>query len=95
MENLGYLMMGVSMLFLGVALSRNSRLENFVRWQLIVSGAAGITTFVAMSLSFGTNLDTRFELAIITIDWFALVIASVVLSILFRRTYRASRSRSS
>jgi len=95
MENLGYLMMGVSMLFLGVALSRNSRLENLVRWQLIVSGAAGITTFVAMSLSFGTNLETRFELAIITIDWFALVIASVVLSILFRRTYRASPGRSS
>src|SRR3569833_1098058 len=94
-ENLGYLLMGISMYFLGMALARNSRLENFVRWQLIVSGAAGITTFVAMSLSFGTNLETRFELAIITINWFALVIASVVLSILFRRTYRASPGRSS
>jgi hypothetical protein len=86
MEDLGYLMMCAAMFFLGAALSRNCRLENFGRWLLMVSGAAGIATFVAMSLCFGTNLETRFELAIITISWFALVIASIVLGILFRRT---------
>ena len=91
MENLGYLMMGVSMYFLGMALARNSRLENFVRWQLMVSGAAGFATFVAMSLYFGTRLETRFELAIITIDWFALIIASIVLSIVFWRSSRVFR----
>ena len=91
MENLGYLMMGISMYFLGMALSRNSRLENFVRWQLMVSGAAGFATFVAMSLYFGIRLETRFELAIITIDWFALIIASIVLSIVFWRSSRGFR----
>jgi hypothetical protein len=88
MENLGYLMMGISMYFLGMALARNSRLESFVRWQLMLSGAAGFATFVAMSLYFGTRLETRFELAIITIDWFALIIASIALSILFWRSSR-------
>ncbi|HXS78111.1 MAG TPA: hypothetical protein VN753_18175 [Terracidiphilus sp.] len=95
MENLGYLMMSISMFFLGLALSHNSRLENFLRWQLIVSGKVGFATFVAMSLYFGTGLETRFELAIITIDWFSLVVASIVLSILFRRTSRISQAASS
>ena len=93
LENLGYLMMGISMFFLGVALGRDSRLERFVRWQLIVSGAAGFTSFVAMSLYFGTGLEIRFELVIITIDWFALIIASILLSMLFRRSSRAFRHK--
>jgi len=92
MENLGYLMMAVSMCFLGLALPHNSRLENLVRWLLIVSGAAAFVTFVFMSIYFGTRLETRFELAIVAIDWFALIIGSIVLSILFRRSSRVLRS---
>lgn len=95
MENLGYLMIAVSMFFLGLALGRNSRMESFVRWQLILFGASGFVTFVIMSLYFGSRLETRFELAIITIDWFALVIASIVLSVLFRRTSRVLRTKPS
>jgi len=95
MEDLGYLMMSISMFFVGAALSHNSRLEKFVRWELIVSGGAGFATFMAMSLYFGTRLETRFELAIITIDWFALTVASIVLCVLFRRKSRDLRGKSS
>ncbi len=94
MENLGYLMMGISMFFVGLALTGDGRLENFVRWQLIVSGAAGFAAFVSMSIYFGTGLETRFELAIITIDWFGLIIAAILLGILLRRSYRASLRKS-
>jgi hypothetical protein len=91
-ENLGYLLMSISMCFLGLALPHNSRLDRFVRWEMIVSGAAGLVTFIAMSVYFGVRLETRFELAIITIDWFALIIGSIVLSMVFRRSVRALRN---
>lgn len=86
MENLGYLTLAISMFFAGLALADNSKLENFVRWQMIVCGTGGFTAFVIMSLYFGVRLETRFELAIITIDWLGLIIASIALSILFRRS---------
>lgn len=92
MEDLGYLMMSAAFFFLGAALATGSRLERTVRWLLMVSAVLGCATFVGMSVAFGNALETRFELAIITITWTALTIASVMLSILFRRTLRHSAS---
>ncbi len=88
MEDLGYLMMSVSFLFLAAALARGSRLEISLRIFLRGSALLAFATFIAMSLYFGNNLETRFELAIITISWTALTIASLMLGILFRRTCR-------
>jgi hypothetical protein len=94
MEDLGYLMMSVAMLFLGMSFSRTCRLENFVRWLLIGSAVLGFATFLGMSLYFGSHMETRFELAIITISWTALTITSIVLSVLFRRTLRQAERQS-
>jgi hypothetical protein len=47
-----------------------------------------------MSLYFGSHMETRFELAIITISWTALTITSIVLSVLFRRTLRQAERQS-
>jgi hypothetical protein len=88
MEDLGYLMMSAAFFFLGAALGADSRLERIVRWLLMVSSALAYASFVGMSIAFGNALETRFELAIITINWTALIIVSVMLSILFRRTLR-------
>lgn len=88
MEDLGYLILSAAFFFLGAALVRASRLESVLRWILTVSALLAFGTFIGMSLYFGSNLETRFELAIITISWTALTIASVMLAILFRRSLR-------
>jgi hypothetical protein len=88
MEDLGYLMMSASLFFLGAALSRSTRLEISLRILLRGGALLAFATFIGMSLYFGNDLETRFELAIITISWTALTIASLMLGILFRRTSR-------
>ncbi len=88
MEDLGYLGMSAAFIFLGVSLAGKSGLERATRWVLAISGVLGFATFIGMSVAFGNNLETRFELAIITIVWTVLPVAAVMLAILFRRSLR-------
>ena len=46
-------------------------------------------SFITMSWHFGLNLEYRFEVAVITIVWTALVILGILLSIFFKRLGRA------
>jgi hypothetical protein len=86
MEDLGYLGVSAAFFFLGVSLAGRSGLERATRWVLTISGLLGFVTFFAMSAAFGSNLETRFELAIITITWTAMAITAVMLAVLFRRS---------
>ena len=88
MEDLGYLGMSAAFIFLGVSLTGKSGLERATRWLLAISGVLGFAAFIGMSVVFGNNLETRFELAIITIVWTVLPVAAVMLAILFRRSSR-------
>ncbi|MGA2570961.1 MAG: hypothetical protein ABSF23_10625 [Terracidiphilus sp.] len=92
MEDLGYLGMSAAFIFLGVSLAGRSGLEKATRWLLAVSGALGFVTFIGMTAAFGNNLETRFELAIITIVWTVLPVAATMLAILFRRSVRPAAS---
>lgn len=92
MEDLGYLMMSAAFFFLGASLVADSRLARTIRWVLMGSAVLGVTTFIGMSLLYRNRLETRFELAIISINWAALAAASIMLSFLFaqRRKHPAS-----
>jgi len=88
MEDLGYLGMSVAFIFLGASLAGKSGLERATRWVLAIGGVLGFATFIGMTVAFGNNLETRFELAIITIVWTVLPVAAVMLAIVFRRSLR-------
>lgn len=88
MEDLGYLAMSAAFFFVGVALVGRNRLESAMRWLLVVGAALGFLTFIGLSLVFRNSLETRFEIAIITINWTILTVAAVMLCALFRRTLR-------
>lgn len=88
LEDLGYLTMSAAFFFLGAALAADSRLAIAARWLLMVSSVLAFVTFIGMSLYLGNNLESKFEIAIITISWTALAAASILLSILFHRTLR-------
>jgi hypothetical protein len=88
LETLGYLVMGFSFLFLGLSLGRE-RLQRATRWVLVVSFALSLLAFVGMSLYYGLNLEYRFEVAALTIDWLTLAAAGVLLALAFRRSGEA------
>ena len=48
-----------------------------------MAGILGIGCFVAMTWHFGLDLEYRFEVAIITVAWTALVILGVMLALFF------------
>jgi hypothetical protein len=84
LEELGFLVMGLSFAFLALALGK-ARLERAARWVLLVSSALMVAAFVGMSLQFGFGIEYRFEVTAISIGWLTLMIAGALLTMVFRR----------
>ena len=90
LEDLGYLMMSVAFLFTGASFAKDERLERTIRWVFILSSLASIGAFVVLTLIYGQNLEYRFEVTIITINWITLILAGIMLSVFFKRATRLS-----
>jgi hypothetical protein len=88
LEDLGYLMMSVAFLFAAATFAGGERLERVIRWLFIVNFLAAIGTFIVLSLLYGYDLEYRFEVLIITINWTTLIVGGVLLSAFFRRVTR-------
>jgi hypothetical protein len=85
LEELGYLMMSLAFLFMGLVFVGRSKLERSICWLLIGSSVLALVAYVVMSLIYGKDLEYRFEITVITINWLVLIVASVLLSFLFKR----------
>ncbi len=84
LEELGFLVMGLSFAFLALSLGA-SRLERATRWVYVVSAALMVAAFVGMSWYFGFGLEYRFEVTAISITWLTLIISGVLFAFVFRR----------
>ena len=80
LEDIGYLAMGVAFLLLGVAVRGGSRAERAVRWLLVGGGALVVLLLVALTLVHGSDLDYRFEVWAILVDWLVLVAVAIVIA---------------
>jgi len=90
LEELGYLLMSLSFLFLAPVFSNSGRLASVVRWVFITGFALTMVFLVVISIDHGLDRMDRFEVAVISIDWLVLVINGVMLSVLFRRQLKVS-----
>ena len=88
LEELGFLVMGLSFAFLALSLG-SSRLERITRRVYLVSSTLMVATFVGMSWYFGFGLEYRFEVTAIAIGWLTLMISGVLLAFVFRRSARS------
>jgi hypothetical protein len=85
LEELGFLVMGLSFAFLALALG-SSRVERATRWVYLVSCALMVVAFIGMSWYFGFGLEYRFEVTAISIGWLTLMISGSLLALVFRRS---------
>jgi hypothetical protein len=92
LEDLGYLMMSVAFLFAAAVFTGGERLERALRWLFIISSLVAIGALIVLSLLYGKDLEYRFEVTILTINWTVLIVAGVLLSVLFRRATRHGAS---
>lgn len=95
LENVGYLLLGLAFAAAGLATAARSRLERVVRG---VFGAGGTLTVIALigyALAYRADLEYRFEVAAIAIDWLVLITTGILLGLGSRKrpgTDRAARS---
>jgi hypothetical protein len=94
LEELGYLMMSLSFLFIGIAIAGRSRLESVIRWIFMIGFVLVILSLAVVSMGYGLERLDRFEVLVISIDWLILIINGVLLSIMFRRQRKRITSRS-
>lgn len=85
MEELGFISMSLSFLFLAPVYSTKTRLEKVIRWMLILPFVLILFSFVYYSIRFGLDRDYRFEVAAITINWLAAIIAGILIGLFFKR----------
>ena len=90
LEELGYLLMSLSFLFLAPVFANRNRLASVVRWVFIAGFVLTMVFLVVISVIHGLDRMDRFEVAVISINWLVLVLNGVLLSVLFRRQLKMS-----
>jgi len=91
LEDLGYLLMSLSFLFVAPVFGGN-RLESAVRWIFVISFCLVVISLVAVSASYGINRQDRLEVVILSIDWLVLIVNGILLGRVFRKRLKANQS---
>ena len=89
LEALGYLLMSLAFVFAAPVFSGRGWLERTIRWLFIAGFTLAVGLLIVLSLRYGHDLDYRFEVFVITIDWTVLIIAAALLSVVFKRAGHA------
>jgi hypothetical protein len=91
LEELGYLLMSLSFLFLAPVFTNEGRLASVIRWVFIAGFVLTMVFLAVISIIYGLDRMDRFEVAVISIDWLVLLINGVLLSLVFRRQLKVYR----
>jgi hypothetical protein len=93
LEELGYLVMSLSFVFMTPVFASRNRLESAVRWVFVIAFILAIVSLGLISIIYGLDREDRFEVVVLSIDWLALIINGVLLSIIYRRQLKAKAQR--
>lgn len=91
LEELGYLLMSLSFLFMAPVFINKNRLEAAVRWVFIISFLLTVLALTLISINYGLDRQDRFEVAVISIDWLVLIVNGILLSIVFKQQLREKK----
>ena len=85
LEEAGYLLMAMAFAFAAAALPAQNVLLRVIR-RVFVSGAvAMLLLFVGLSIAYGFDVEYRFEVAAISVDWTVLIVTGTLLAFAYRR----------
>lgn len=88
LEELGYITMSISFLFLAPVFSTEKRLEKSIRVILFLQFGFTLLSFLLYSIKFGLDREYRFEVATITIDWLVAIIVGILTCVFLKRAMR-------
>ena len=85
LEEIGFFMMSMSMLFMAPVFAGKTKAEKAIRWLFISCFVLTAVSFTLYSIFYGIYREYRFEVATISINWLTLIASGIPLSIVFRR----------
>ena len=88
LEDLGYLLVALAFGFLAT-LFPGPGIERAVRWTFSVASGAAVVATLILGVVYRLEIQDRLEVALILIDWTALIVVGPLLAVLFRRRMRA------
>lgn len=88
LEELGYILMSISLFCMGLAFSRSGTLERSLRRLLLAPFLLTLVALAAVIVRFGIDRSYRFEVPAITFNWLVLIIAGIMTAINFHRQGR-------
>ena len=88
LEEIAFIMMSISMLFMVPVFVGKTRSENAIRWIFTGNFVLNALSFTLFTVFYGIFREYRFEVAAFSINWLALVTSGIFLSIVFRKTLR-------
>jgi hypothetical protein len=88
-EDLGYLLLGFALLIVAGVFTHQSRLERRLRWLFLIGGALTVAGLPALAITYGADLEYRYEVAAIAVTWITLIVGGLLLSRWFSTTAAA------
>ena len=85
LEELGYMLMSLSLLFAAPVFANKNRLETAARWVLMINFVLVMISLVVISMQYGLDRQDRFEVIAISLNWLTLIINGILLGAIFRR----------
>ena len=85
LEEIAFIMMSMSMLFMAPVFVGKTRSEKAIRWIFTSNFVLTAVTFTLFSVFYGISREYRFEVAAFSINWLALVTSGIFLSVVFRK----------
>ena len=85
LEDIAYLLMSLAFFCVTPVFSKPTKLERSLRWLFILGFVITLISLAAITNQYGINREYRFEVLVITIDWFVLAIAGILMSLIFKR----------
>lgn len=85
LEELGYVLMSVSLACMAPALSRTTRLERVVRWLFVGGFVVNAVALTWIVVSMGHSRGYLFEIIVISIDWLVVIATACMLALVFHR----------
>jgi len=79
LEDLGYLLLGFALLIIAGVFPRRSRLERGLRWLFLIGGAVTVAGLPALAITFGADLEYRYEVAAIAVTWITFIVGGLLL----------------
>jgi hypothetical protein len=93
LEELGYLLMSLSLACMALALPKATRLDRTIRRLFIGGFVANVAALGWFLLKYGHARDYLFEITVISVDWLMLIVGALLATAVFHRDVVSGAAR--